>query len=311
MMSKQDHTSRTDGATEPLYRIGEFDVSVRSDLRQALDDFAALYPGCGPTRARGDRVIRMEVRKNRRALPGSKRYSIYGDGERIGRVRRAREVLPQLEWGINWRLIQTRPEYLQVHAATLARAGRGVVLAGTSGSGKSTLAAGLLSRGWAYFSDEFALIDPHRLQLHPFPKAVCIKAGSFDVVRHLKLRLSGNRHYAKAIKGEVGYISPSAIAGRAAAQPCPIHLVLFPRYTGDSEPRLFPVSRARAAFALAGQALNRNVFGHRAMEMLKTVVEGAQCFGLEAGPIDETCDLVESLLPLATSSVTDAESRAA
>ena len=54
------------------------------------------------------------------------------------------------------------------------------------------------------------------------------------------------------------------------------------------------MSRARAAFLLAGQALNRHTFGHEAMAILGDVVRRAKCFGLETGQIDKTCDVIES-----------------
>jgi hypothetical protein len=43
---------------------------------------------------------------------------------------------------------------LSVHAACVARDGRGVLLAGTSGAGKSSLAYACARRGWTYVSDD-------------------------------------------------------------------------------------------------------------------------------------------------------------
>ena len=277
------------------HTIGAFDVSLRSELDEVLEDFAALYRGYPDGDTPSDKTIRMDVREAKWSPLRRRRYLVLGDGEGIGEQRRREEILPFLEWGINWRVITRGKDFLQLHAATMAYAGQGVVLAAGSGEGKSTLAAGLLARGWKYLSDEFALIDPHTLRLHPFPKAICIKGGSFEIVRRLHLPFAGRRYYVKGLKGRVGYVNPHDVGGESIADASPIRLVLFPRYTEGRPLRLHPLKPARAAFGLAGCALNRNVFADRAVSILSDVVRGTDCFALESSSLDDACDLIESL----------------
>jgi len=276
------------------FGVGPVRIELRSDLSDVVEDLAVLYRGCRHTAAAADRVIRMEVRAAARTRWGVKRYAILGDGKEIFGGLRPEEVLPYLEWGINHRVIATCSEYLQLHAATLAHAGGGVMLVGESGCGKSTLTVGLAARGWGYLSDEFALIAPDTLHVHPFPKALCIKAGSFDVVRRLGLPLWRRRPYVKALKGKVGYVSPLDVNAETSA--FPIRLIVFPRYTGVGRTALYPISRGRAAFSLAANAFNRHLFGDRLVPLLAEVVRNAACVALEPGGMDETCDLLESLV---------------
>lgn len=297
MIAANEYRTIRQDASRLDFRIGDVDVCVQSDLAEVVEDLAVLYGGCsqdGPT-GNGP-AIRMEVRRSKRSLFGGSEYVVSGDGEPLWSTRRRCEVLPYVEWGINWRLIATRPEYLQLHAATLSCAGQGLLLAGESGFGKSTLAAALMARGWSYLSDEFALIEPGTLQLHPFPKALCIKSGSFGLVERLDLPLRRRRHYVKALKGRVGYVSPHEAGPNVVADPCPVRWIVFPRYDEGQEPQLYPISRAQAAMSLAGFAFNRQMFGERATSILGDVVRGARCFGMRSGPIDETCDLIESLV---------------
>ena len=171
-----------------------------------------------------------------------------------------------------------------------------MVFAGASGCGKSTLVAGLLPRGWKYLSDEFALIDPSTLYLRPFPKAVCIKAGAFGIVRRMNLPFAGRRYYVKGLKGRVGYINPHDLGPGTIAGPTPVRFVIFPNYVEGREPRLYSLSRARAALSLARCGLNRTVFPNQAIPILSDVVRGADCFRLESGPLADTCELIESLV---------------
>src|SRR3546814_3498174 len=65
--------------------------------------------------------------------------------------------------------------YLLLHASTVEKDGRALLMTGHSGSGKSTLAAILGERGWRLMGDEFALLDPEDGRLYAFPRAVSLK----------------------------------------------------------------------------------------------------------------------------------------
>jgi HprK-related kinase A len=278
------------------YRIGEFNVSVTSELDEFLEEFAVLYQGYSSRHMNGDKPIRVSVRRGRRSLLRGERYRILGDSNDIGRERRRDEVIPFVEWGINWCVISTRADFLQLHAATMAYDGKGVVLAAGSGGGKSTLVAGLMARGWSYLSDEFALVNPNTLNAHAFPKAVCVKAGAFKIIRELGLPFAGRRYYVKGLKGRVGYINPREVDGGTIGDPTPIRLVIFPKYTPGRRPRPNPITRGNAVFALAGSALNRHVFSDQGVSVLSRVVRGADCFGIDSGSLAGTCDLIETLM---------------
>ena len=294
MIAKRTDETLAVPAPDPCYQIGTMRVSIRSDLAEAAEDFATLYREQRDDDAGDGVVISMAATAGPHALLGGRRYAISGDEQVLFRGRRPNEVLPYLEWGINWRVIATRADYLQIHAATLTYGAQGVILAGPSGSGKSTLAAGLIARGWSYLSDEFALLDPRTLHIHPFPKALCIKSGSFNVIERLGLPLWRRRPYVKAFKGRVGYISPADVGSCVETQPRPVRLIVFPRYTPGAAVRVCNVPRAQAAIALAGYAFNRNAHGARTFAVISKVVRGAACLGLTAGSLDAACDLMEA-----------------
>ncbi|NNM27658.1 MAG: hypothetical protein HKO59_17050 [Phycisphaerales bacterium] len=288
-------------AAEPADRchqfaIGDIGVAVRTPVPHALDDFSSLYDTCRRERGVSGKLIHMEVRRHSKGPIGRRQYDIVGDGEVLSTARTSAEILPHLEWGINRRVIATRSEFVQLHAATLVRGGRGVIIAGPSGAGKSTLTAGLIARGWQYLSDEFALIHARTGMLHPFPRAVSVKAGSFPIVERLGLPLFRKRPYVRDLKGPLGYIRPADVGRNVVAEPAPPRLVVLPRYTGHDTVRTREIPRARAAFRLAGQMLNREMYDARVVPILARVMAEARCYALECGPLDAACDRVESLL---------------
>ncbi len=272
--------------------IGGFTVHLDSDLKQVLQDFAALYPPA-PGGPRSQRIIQIDVRRSGRSRLGRRLYRVYADGEEVGGCRAANGVFPLVEWGINLRIIATASEYLQLHAASLSFEGNGFIFAGDSGCGKSTLAAALLTRRWRYLCDEFALLDRDTLLLQPFPKALCIKAGSYQAVRRMGLSFARRRDYVKAFKGRVGYIS----ANDAVAEPAPVRFVVFPTYGHGAPACIRPMSRARAALELRRCCFNRHEFADQAIPLIAATVEGAACFSLTVGDPEETAKLLESLSP--------------
>ncbi len=276
------------------FGIGDAAVRVDSVLPEIVSDLVQLY---GPARGL-DPTSAVHLQITRSGGPPWRRggYRICGDGRLLYQVRRRREVFPYLEWGINGCVRTRRIDQLQFHAAGLSRFGHGVLLAGESGSGKSTLAAALLARGWGYYCDELTFVDPDRLRLLPFPKALCIKSGSFEVVRGLGLPLAPGRCYVKKYKGRVGYLNPTAIAPDCIAEPSAVRYVLFPKYAGPVPPGVRRMSAAEAAFGLARNGLNKKHFGAQAIAMISAMVRGARCFELHSGLIGPTCDLLESLV---------------
>jgi HprK-related kinase A len=278
------------------YRIGEIDVALRSELDDVLEDFSTLYRGCRPGFRDGHQTIRVDVATTRRSPWRRRRYRVLGDGEPFGPELHHEQVLPLVEWGINHRVVVRRAEFLQIHAATLAWRGQGVVFPGQSGSGKSTLALGLLSRGWKYLSEEFALISAATTWVHPFPKALCIKAGAFDTVQGMNIPFAGRCYNVEGYKGRVAYVNPLDFGEHAIGDQCPIRYIIFPRYAAGSVPRLRKMSPATAAFELLRHSMNRSTFRERALSILAEVVRGAECFQLESSALDDACETVEDVV---------------
>ena len=298
-MAKKNHNRLIVNTEPPAFKIGDISVSIASERPEIVEDFSAIYGGFRVDGPHPEKMIHMEVRRTRRGLRGS-RFCIFGDGEEYAANRTIDEVFPYLEWGINQRIVETRPEYLQLHAASLERDGKGFIFVGESGSGKTTLAAGLLTRGWRYFCDEFALIHRESLDLHAFPKALCVKAGSFPVAQHLRLPFVRCRDYVKGFKGKVAYVNPLAFGEKTVADPVPVRYIIFPRYAAGARPHVYSVSRSQAVLELLSSTFNRSALGSRAIELLGSVVRGAACYRLVSGDIDSTCDVVESLLERST-----------
>ncbi|MHC4695355.1 MAG: hypothetical protein ACYTFA_01285 [Planctomycetota bacterium] len=279
---------------EHRFSIGVVNVTLRSECRRFVREYRSLYApfNCSAWEPGG---VDVEIRPYRRYPWPRGPYTLRSSQAPDFQVQRRYEVLPHLEWYINWQIIQTRHDYVQLHASSIELDGHAMILPGDPGSGKSTLTAGLLARGWSYLCDEFALLDPWARMVHPYPRALCIKEPSFGVIEHLDLPLCRRTPYHKATKGRVAFLNPLEVDANIVGRPSPVCWVVFPRYVRGARPTLVPMARSQAAYLLARQCFNIRVDQTRALASLSAVARSADCYELVAGDIDATCDLVESL----------------
>jgi len=277
------------------FSIGAVNVSLRSSCSSFIDEYSSLYAPYRRHRPEDD-AIAVEIKARHRYPWRRGPYLIETEGEQAFRVQHRYEVLPHLEWMINWQVIRQRQDYVQLHAAALEIGGRGLILPGKPGSGKSTLTAGLLAQGWSYLCDEFALIDPEALAVHSFPRALCMKEASFPVVDGLGLPLRRKTPYHKPTKGRVAFLNPLDIRPDVEGRPSRVRWVVFPKYVSGGRPTLEMIPRSQAAFELSRQCFNSHVYRAGTVAVLADVVRSADCYRLTAGDIETTCDLVESHL---------------
>jgi len=290
--------ARTAAPSRPLtrhYRIGPVPVSLYCELPRILDDFHRFYE---PYQVFAPAVdsFRIEV-VPRRSWRSLRRYiHIRTNGREQCVLAGESSVLPFVEWTMNALVARFLPGYLQIHAAAMSLHGQGIILAGAPGQGKSTLAAGLLARGWSYLSDEFALIQPDTRMLEPYPKALCIKAGSFDPVIELGLPLDLSRVLHKGSKGPVSLLDPLAVRPDAVSKPCPVRMIVFPQYRPDAAPAVEEISRAQAVFELVQASFNFTKFRNRGLELLADLARQARCVRLTSGHLHQTGQLLEACL---------------
>ena len=116
------------------------------------------------------------------------------------------------EMGMNLQMALGQKHYLLLHAASVEKDGRALIMTGESGAGKSTLAALLGERGWRLMGDEFALLDLDDGRLLPFPRAVSLKNGA---IRVMESEVAADRFGPRldgTPKGAIRHMRPNAEA---------------------------------------------------------------------------------------------------
>jgi HprK-related kinase A len=266
---------------EHRLKVGPVTFRVGSQWAAPIRQLAELYAGYPEPDGVCDFTVRLEAEKAwRRWVRPS--VAIRGDYMLPDAVPMALEHgLLAAEMGMNLQMALGYRRHLLLHASTVERDGRALLMTGLSGSGKSTLAALLGEAGWRLMGDEFALLDPNTGALYPFPRAVSLKNQSVHVMEE---RAGAERlgPWLKGTpKGTIRHMRPQAEAVARMEDSAVPALILFPRFGRDLEPAVRPVGAAEVFVRLTQASTNYVALGEPAFDALTRLVTGVPALAID------------------------------
>jgi hypothetical protein len=142
-----------------------------------------------------------------------------------------------------WLLLRELP-FVEVHGATLAYAGRALIILGASGAGKSTLCWALKTLGADYYSDESVLFDLEGFGVRVYPRPIGLRPGGIRALADPSLRATSWSHFKPD--------DPKCfVAVPGTTRPCPSTKVrIFCISSFSDSPELSPMSGRDACLAL-------------------------------------------------------------
>ncbi|HYD38301.1 MAG TPA: HprK-related kinase A [Allosphingosinicella sp.] len=198
------------------------------------------------------------------------------------------------EMGMNLQMALGQKRFLLLHAASVERDGRALLMTGHSGAGKSTLGALLGERGWRFMGDEFALLDLERGLLHPFPRAASLKNESLGLFGKVDPERLGPILEGTP-KGIVRHLRPNAEAVARMGEPARPVLILFPRFGRDLEPAVREVGAAEAFMRLTQASTNYVALGERGFDSLARLVGSVPARAIDYADCAQAEALADSL----------------
>ncbi|MDA1228698.1 MAG: hypothetical protein O3A33_12175 [Chloroflexi bacterium] len=230
-------------------------------------------------------------------------HSFYRDDLKVGRTTHDWYMFRLLEWQTNMFLGEHVDDYLLLHAGSLSKNGKGLILPAPSESGKTSLTMALTRRGFGYMSDEFGMVDTvgEDIMLHPFPKPFSIKNRTLfpDLAAQEHLWVGPGKDATPEQDEEpVWYIHPNDARESAIGNSVPLRYVLFPMYSSSANPSLTPVKSGDAVRNLIENSVNFQQVGGVGLGAIVELVKGAKCYSLAINDLQQTADLVEDLLSL-------------
>jgi hypothetical protein len=192
---------------------------------------------------------------------------------------------------VNSLAVASVPGHLVLHAGAVTDGRGAALLPGVSNAGKSTLTAALVRAGLGYLTDEAAAVDETG-EVRPFPKAIALDPGSFDLFPDLAPGATTGLAGALASRewhvdpGRVGVTGP---AGR-------VRVVICPRWRAGSSTRLHRLAPAEALHVLLGEAFDFAGAGPVVFPRLARLVETVPVYRLGYGDLDAAAATVQRLL---------------
>lgn len=197
------------------------------------------------------------------------------------------------EMAMNLQMALGERRFLLLHAASVERDGRVLIMTGESGSGKSTLSALLAGRGWRFMGDEFALIDPATGLVHPFPRPISLKNAAIAELQRLRPKAQFGPLLTGTPKGDLRHLVPDASAIAAMHQPAPPAMILFPRFGAPAETR--DVGSSEVFVRLTQASTNYVALGEPGFDALAQLVTSIPAKAIDYPDTETGLKLVETL----------------
>lgn len=195
------------------------------------------------------------------------------------------------EMGMNLQMALGQKNYLLLHAATVEKDGRALIMTGESGAGKSTLAALLGERGWRLMGDEFALLDMASGELMPFPRAVSLKN---KAIRVMEAEVAAERFgplLEDTPKGAIRHMRPNEAALSRMGEGAAPALILFPHFGPAQDVR--GVGKAEVFMRLTQASTNYVSLGRRGFDALTRLVETVPALAIDYPDTDTAVGMVD------------------
>ena len=187
---------------------------------------------------------------------------------------------------------QAQRYLISLHAASVEKNGKVIIMPAVAESGKTTLTATLLHHGFKLFSDESTSLD-HDGYVHPLPFCMNIKEGSWNVLSETYPHLSERDIHSRFDGQSIRFLPPENMhKGRQKAS----HII-FPKYTPGAKTSLVPISAREALLKInkASYQVQHNMDENKFELILKNLISLPK-YTLEYSDLDEAVTTINGLL---------------
>ncbi|MEH6662066.1 MAG: HprK-related kinase A [Parasphingorhabdus sp.] len=277
-----------------LLKIGPAAFRIASAWRQPLEQLEALYQDYPqPVGEHVDFTVRLEPEKPwRRHI----RPSVHIGGDfwlpdaaplPLTQGLLAAEMGMNLQMALGWR------RHLLLHASSVEKDGKALIMTGLSGSGKSTLSAMLAERGWRFMGDEFALLSLDTGEIAPFPRLISLKN---KAIAAMQREVPANRFGPEMMatpKGDIRHLIPPKEAIARMDEPAKPALLLFPRF--GHAPELRDMGQAEIFVRLTQASTNYVALGEAGFHALTRFVDQVPTRAMDYQSVEQAEELIDGL----------------
>lgn len=277
-----------------LLKIGPAAFRIASAWKQPLNQLTALYRDYPePSHQSVDFTVRLEPEKPWRRFI---RPSVHIGGDfwlpdaaplPLAQGLLAAEMGMNLQMALGWR------RHLLLHASSVEKDGKALIMTGLSGSGKSTLSAMLAERGWRFMGDEFALLSLDTGEISPFPRLISLKNEAISAMQNAAPANRFGPEMKATPKGDIRHLVPPREAIARMDEPAKPALLLFPRF--GHAPELREMGKSEIFVRLTQASTNYVALGESGFHALTRFVDDVPVKAMDYQSTDQAEEMIQKL----------------
>ncbi len=279
---------------ELFLEIGPATFRIASVWREPLNQLTALYQYYPvPADKHVDFTVRLEPEKPWRRFI---RPSVHIGGDfwlPDAAPLPLRQGLLAAEMGMNLQMALGWRRHLLLHASSVEKDGKALIMTGLSGSGKSTLSAMLAERGWRFMGDEFALLNLDSGAVVPFPRLISLKNNAIDAMQDVVPASRFGPEMKATPKGDIRHLVPSREAVARMNETAKPALLLFPRF--GHAPELRDMGQSEVYVRLTQASTNYVALGEAGFQALTRFVDDVPVKAMDYQSIGQAEEMIEGL----------------
>jgi len=176
--------------------------------------------------------------------------------------------------------------------AAVSAAGRAVVMPAASNHGKSRLTTALVAAGYAYLTDEAAVIEDN-LQVRAFPKSIALGPGPFPLFANLTPADAADG-LCRAIACHEWHVDPTLVGTTAPS--ATVTAIVCPHWRAGATTSVSPVAPTEALHLLLGEAFDFASGGQTVFDRLVRMVRDVPVYRIGYSDLDEAAIAVGEIL---------------
>jgi len=224
----------------------------------------------------------------------NKRFALLQDGSiRYSELPSIEALYVFLEGAVTELALHHQKSFIQLHAGAVCKDGEAILFPADSGLGKTTLVISCVLAGFDCLSDDIILVEPHSLEMHPFPRLLHVREDTL----HLFPQLKSQALFVGDDDGEACYyMGREAIREDCSADIAKPRAVVIPHYEPNSQTSLEAIGQTEAVSALMAQCINWARHGENGIHFLAELLKRVETYRLRYSNAIEAAELLAEKL---------------
>ena len=188
-------------------------------------------------------------------------------------------------------------QFVRVRAAAIEIGGKAIVLPSLPEPHLPTLAAILVRSGAGYLGDEVVSLDPILRNMHGISLPLLVDLSDLPLLPEIEETPPRGRRRPGPTAEHLRAITPrwpvsvDELQGRLA-DPTEIGWIVFPEFQPGAKTEIVGASGSEMVFRFTQAILNLNIWGERAVFLLRELIESLPVARLVVGSVPEAADLL-------------------